>query len=110
MPGSELYVHFFGGFTLPQTNTYFTDANSIMRLNTLHAVYTPEHAVCRGGHFLATSTMQDTFSALVHTFVCAATITNEIYHESRFILTKMIMFYHTAFVKQALISGQLSVI
>lgn len=80
--------------------------NSIMRPNTLHAVYTPEHAVCRGGHFYATSTIQDTFSAVVHTFVCELIITNATYPESRFILTEMISFYHTALVKEAIMNGQ----
>ena len=79
-----------------------------MRPNTLHAVYTPEHAVCRGGHYYATSTMQDTFSGLIHTFVCELTITNAIYTESRFILAEMINFYHTVLVKQSTISGQSS--
>ena len=59
---------------------------------------------------MATSTMQDTFSALAHTFICAHTITNEVYHESRFILTKMIAFYHTALVKQVVFDGQSSVV
>ena len=80
--------------------------NSIMRPNTLHAVYTPEHAVCRGGHYYATSTMQDTFSGLVHAFICELTVTNAIYPESRFILAEMINFYHTVLVKQYIISGQ----
>ena len=79
-----------------------------MRPNTLHAVYTPEHAVCRGGHYYATSTMQDTFSGLIHTFVCELTVTNAIYPESRFILAEMINFYHTVLVKQTIISGQSS--
>ncbi|KJA12766.1 hypothetical protein HYPSUDRAFT_152259, partial [Hypholoma sublateritium FD-334 SS-4] len=78
----------------------------IMRPNTLHAVYTPEHAVCRGGHFYATSTMQDTFCALVHTFACDLVATNATYPEARFIMTEMINFYHTALVKQAKINGQ----
>lgn len=77
-----------------------------MRPNTLHAVYTPEHAVCRGGHFYATSTIQDTFSALVHTFVGDLIVTNATYPESRFILAEMINFYHIALVRQAAITGQ----
>ena len=76
-----------------------------MRPNTLHAVYTPEHAVCRGGHFLATSTIQDTFSALVHCFVCESIITNSSHTESRLILAEMINFYHTVLVKQAISNG-----
>ncbi|KAF8174866.1 hypothetical protein BJ912DRAFT_1064510 [Pholiota molesta] len=74
----------------------------IMRPNTLHAVYTPEHAVCRGGHFYATSTMQDTFVGLVHAFICDKFITNTSHAPSRFILAEMINFYHTALVKNNL--------
>jgi hypothetical protein len=73
-----------------------------MRPNTLHAVYTPEHAVCRGGHFYATSTMQDTFVGLVHAFICDKFITNTSHAPSRFILAEMINFYHTALVKNNL--------
>lgn len=76
-----------------------------MRPNTLHAVYTPEHAVCRGGHYYATSTMQDTFTALVHTFVIDLMVTNATYLESRFVLAEMINFYHNALVRQAILSG-----
>lgn len=85
-----------------------TTTNSIMRPNTLHSVYTPEPAVCRGGHYYATSTLQDTFAALVHTFVIDLVCTNATYLESRFILAAMINFYHTALVKQVTISGQSS--
>ena len=85
-------------------------AHSIMRPNTLHAVYTPEHAVCRGGHFYATSTMQDTFCALVHTFACDLVATNATYPEARFIMTEMINFYHTILVKQAINNGELYLI
>ena len=85
-----------------------TVTNSIMRPNTLHAVYTPEHAVCRGGHYYATSTMQDTFSGLVHTLILELVATNAVYPESRVILAEMINFYHTALVKKSTIKGQSS--
>ncbi len=52
--------------------------------------------------------MQDTFAALVHTFMIDATVTNAVYPESRFVLATMINFYHTALVKQVIISGQSS--
>ncbi len=77
-----------------------------MRPNTLHAVYSPEHAICRGGHFYATSTIQDTFSGMVHTLITDFISTNSTYPESRFILAEMINFYHKALVKQAMIKGQ----
>lgn len=77
-----------------------------MRPNTLHAVFTPEHAVCQGGHYYATSTIQDTLSGILHTFVCELAVTNASYPESRFILAEMINFYHTALVKEAITNGQ----
>ena len=77
-----------------------------MRPNTLHAVYTPEHAVCRGGHFYATSTIQDTFSGLVHSFVCESFITNSAYPESRYLLIEMINFYHTVLIKECISDGE----
>ncbi|KJA27945.1 hypothetical protein HYPSUDRAFT_115222, partial [Hypholoma sublateritium FD-334 SS-4] len=83
----------------------FPIINSIMRPNPLYAIYTPENTVCQGGHFYATSTIQDTFSALVHTFICDVHITKTAYTESRFILAQMINFYHTALVKQTIIHG-----
>ncbi len=76
-----------------------------MRPNTPHAVYTTEHAVCRGGHFYATSTMKDTFAALIHAFVIDQIVTNATYAESRLILAEMINFYHTVLVRGATISG-----
>ena len=85
-----------------------TVTNSIMRPNTLHAVYTPEHAVCRGGHYYGTSTMQDTCSGLVHTLILELVATNAVYPESRVILAEMINFYHTALVKKSTIKGQSS--
>ena len=80
-----------------------------MRPNTPHAVYTPEHTVCRGGHFFATSTIRDTFSGLIHTFMIDLIITNAFYTESRFILAEMISFYHTVLVRQLTVSGESSV-
>ncbi len=80
-----------------------------MRPNTYHAVYTPEHSVCQGGHFYASSTMQDTFSGLVHTFICQLVVTNTTYPESRFILAGIINFYYTGLIKQTTTQGQFCV-
>ena len=78
-----------------------------MRPNTLHAVYSPEHAVCRGGHFLATSTIQDTFAAVVHTFISDLVVTNAMNPESRFILCEIVNFYHKALVQRLSMTSQL---
>lgn len=47
-----------------------------MRPNTPHVVFTPEPAICLGGHFYATSTLRDTCIALMHLFVAGNIITN----------------------------------
>lgn len=70
-----------------------------MRPNTIHAVYTPKPTVVEGGHFLATSTMQDTMFGLIHSFVGDRFVTNTAHAASRFILRQMISFYHSALVK-----------
>ncbi|KAF8873088.1 hypothetical protein BD779DRAFT_1679429 [Infundibulicybe gibba] len=48
----------------------------IMRPNTPHAVYTQGHTICHGGHFYATSCLQDTLYSLIHSFVAGSVVTN----------------------------------
>lgn len=65
-----------------------------MRPNTAHAVYTPEHAICHGGHFYATSTIQDSCFGVFHTFVSSSTITNTEHDiDSRRLLRRLLLFY-----------------
>lgn len=65
-----------------------------MRPNTPHAVYTPDHAICHGGHFYATSTIQDTCFGAFHTFVSSSTITNtEHVLDSRRLLRRQLLLY-----------------
>ncbi|KAF8881089.1 hypothetical protein BD779DRAFT_1675586 [Infundibulicybe gibba] len=66
----------------------------IMRPNTPHAVYTHGHAICHGGHFYATSCLQDTLYSLIHSFVAGAVVTNTEHRASRQILRRMVQFYH----------------
>jgi hypothetical protein len=47
-----------------------------MRPGTIHAVFTPANAICRGGHFLATSTMSKTLYGAIHCFFKGRTLTN----------------------------------
>lgn len=78
-----------------------------MRPNTLHATYTIQDSLCRGGHFYATSTIRDTLVGLVHTFVCDKYITNASHPPSRFILAEMINFFHASIVKNFIaVDGQ----
>ncbi|KAF8878606.1 hypothetical protein BD779DRAFT_1676763 [Infundibulicybe gibba] len=66
----------------------------IMRPNTPHAVYTHGHAICHGGHFYATSCLQDTLYSLIHSFVAGSVVTNTEHRASRQILRRMVQFYH----------------
>jgi hypothetical protein len=70
-----------------------------MRPNLPHAVYTPEHAICHGGHFYAISTIQDTMFGLVHSFITGNLVTNTDHVSSRLLLRRMAHFYHGAFVQ-----------
>ena len=40
-----------------------------------HAVYTPLHAICKGGHLIAVATLRRTLLGMIHTFFCSG-ITN----------------------------------
>ena len=72
----------------------------IMRPNALHAVYTPENAICHGGHFFASATLKDTFSGIVHTFMADEYITNNSPKHSKQALRRIIIFYHYALTRQ----------
>ncbi|RXW19485.1 hypothetical protein EST38_g6372 [Candolleomyces aberdarensis] len=48
----------------------------LMRPGTVHAVFTPRDAICRGGHFLATSTMSRTLYGAIHCFFRESLLTN----------------------------------
>jgi hypothetical protein len=59
---------------------FFNENFRIMRPNTAHAVFTPDNVICHGGHFYASSTMQDTMFGIVHTFMshmCSPTQTSQ---------------------------------
>lgn len=76
-----------------------------MRPNTPHAVYTPDHAICMGGHFYATSTMQSTMFGIIHTFVAGSLLTNTEHLVSRNLIRRVALFYHTV-----LVGGQVKVL
>ncbi|KAJ3493289.1 hypothetical protein NLJ89_g11055 [Agrocybe chaxingu] len=70
----------------------------IMRPNVAHAVFTPEHSICHGGHFYSTMTIQDTAASLIHSFTVGNYITNTSHHPSRLLLRKMMEFYYRGVV------------
>jgi len=69
-----------------------------MRPNTPHAVFTPEDAICHGGHYYAASTMSDTFYGIVHSFVVDKLIANIQHQNSRRMIRKIIDLYYSAFI------------
>jgi len=73
-----------------------------MRPNTPHAVFSPENAICHGGHFYATSTMQDTMFGIVHSFVGPMSLTNADKPTHGIVLRRIAGFYHDALVQQRL--------
>lgn len=76
-----------------------------MRPNTPHAVFSPEHTICHGGHFYATTTMRDTMFAIVHTFVSPHVLTNTDHPSHGILLRRIAAFYHEALVQKRLEDG-----
>ena len=76
-----------------------------MRPNTPHAVFTPKHAICHGGHFYSTTTMQDTMFGMVHTFICPKFLTNDSKSSRSLVLRRIAAFYHDVFVQERLEDG-----
>jgi hypothetical protein len=64
----------------------------------MHAVFTPEHAICEGGHFYAASTMQDTMFAIVHTFI-KNYLTNADKPNNGILLRRIVWFYYRSLVQ-----------
>jgi hypothetical protein len=75
-----------------------------MRPNTPHAVFTPDNVICHGGHFYATSTMQDTMFGIVHTVMSQA-LTNADKSSHSLVLRRIAGFYHGILVEQRLDDG-----
>jgi len=81
-----------------------------MRPNTPHAVFTPENAICHGGHFYAATTMTDTFYGITHSFVADSLITNVQHQNSRRMIRKIVDLYYSAFVEKTIdVESKLSV-
>ncbi|KAG6884428.1 hypothetical protein C0993_011207 [Termitomyces sp. T159_Od127] len=70
-PGSKLYVFACLSCILSLLHIF-----RIMRPNQPHAVCTPIHTVCRGGHYYATTTLRDTIAGIYHTTVAGSLLTN----------------------------------
>jgi hypothetical protein len=71
-----------------------------MRPNTPHFVVTPESAICHGGHFYATSTIQDTVFGIYHMFVASRNITNtEHTQDAQLLLRRLVIYLHYILIK-----------
>ena len=66
---------------------------------------TPENVICHGGHFYATSTMQDTMFGIVHTFICPDSLTNANKTTHGIVLRRIAAFYHDVLVLDRLEDG-----
>jgi hypothetical protein len=73
-----------------------------MRPNTPHAVFTPQHAICHGGHFYSCGNIHDTMFGIVHTFIGDKMLTNAEHSPSRLLLRRISFFYHDILVKKRL--------
>jgi hypothetical protein len=69
-----------------------------MRPGTIHAVFTSADAICRGGHFLATSTMSETLYGAIHCFFKSQTITNIDHPTIQSRINVMVCYFYKAFV------------
>ncbi|KAH6887774.1 hypothetical protein BKA70DRAFT_1122083, partial [Coprinopsis sp. MPI-PUGE-AT-0042] len=72
----------------------------VMAPNTMHAVWTMENSICYGGHFYAIPTLLNTVVGLIHAFIGEDLLTNTQHVASRFLLRRMLHFFHHAFVVQ----------
>jgi hypothetical protein len=69
-----------------------------MRPNTPHMVFSIEDSICCGSHFYTTSTLSDTFSALVHCLIADNVVTNTSHLPSRALLLRIIHYFHEEFI------------
>ena len=74
-------------------NILLTISLSYMRPNTPHFVFGMENTICYGGHFYCTSTMQQTLSGVIHSFMLDKFLTNTSHQASRQLLRRILMFY-----------------
>lgn len=68
-----------------------------MRPNTPHAVFTTEHCITYGSHFIATSTLSETCYGLVHSFISSSAITNADNKSVWMVLQRLACYYHQIF-------------
>jgi hypothetical protein len=70
-----------------------------MKANTPHFVYGITPAICHGGHYYATSLMQETLQGLIHAFVLDQFLTNTQHFATRPVLRRILLFYHLGLIE-----------
>jgi hypothetical protein len=78
-----------------------------MKPNTPHAVFTTENCIAFGGHYYATSNLQDTFHGIVHCFMGNDLLTNTDHALSRQLLMRMMQYFYKCFVTGVQEDGEL---
>lgn len=71
-----------------------------MQPYTFHCVFTPQHSICHGGHFLSTATLRQTCYGLIHAFVASSVITNTEHRDAWIISQRMMQYYHCIFTTE----------
>ena len=74
---------------------------SIMKPNTPHAVFTPEHSIALGGHFYSFRNLQNTIFGIFHCFAVDNIVTNTEHPETRVLLFRMMEYLHKFYVQGA---------
>lgn len=71
-----------------------------MKPNTPHAVYTVTNSIYKKGHFFGTTTLKDTLSSVIHNFIVHTNPSDSSHKQTRYILQRIIVFYHSGMVKR----------
>ncbi|KAF8324811.1 hypothetical protein F5887DRAFT_926536 [Amanita rubescens] len=99
---------FYTTFDPEAVNSHLWDVSAVilepgdrlyMRPHTPHAVVTPVHSICFGGHFYSTGALKDTCHGILHTFVGSAQLTNADCRSSWELLHRLVVFYHQELVE-----------
>lgn len=67
-----------------------------------HFVYGLENTIIHGGHFYASSLMQDTLSSMIHTFVLNSFISNTFHVPCHLLLRRIVIFWGLALLENRL--------
>ncbi|KAJ3499945.1 hypothetical protein NLJ89_g10004 [Agrocybe chaxingu] len=71
-----------------------------LRPNTPHMIYFAADSICHVSHFYATSTMQDSFVAILQSFVLGEHISDAARPRTRRFIQRLIHFYHRSYVQE----------